>query len=203
MNFKMNFRQRIHTGFILALAFFLVLASNRLNRRNFSTVEHTVNTVFKDRVVAQEYIYELNNLFHEMELQLASGIMNESKGPTHSEITALLEDFGATELTADEAKHFRSLQENHIELQALGDATNTNTKREMRMLLQNIGNNLDKLAQIQLFESRSLTQLSNKSLQMNQLFSNLEIAFLIVLGTLFLFVMFQGTDSSGLMGNDA
>ena len=65
---RRTIKQRIHTGFVLAAAFLLVLASNRLNNRNFSTVEHGVDSVFEDRLVVQEYIYTLNNLFHKKEL---------------------------------------------------------------------------------------------------------------------------------------
>ena len=52
---KLTLKQRLNTGFILAIAFLLVLTSNELNRRNFSTADHIVNSVFEDRVVALEY----------------------------------------------------------------------------------------------------------------------------------------------------
>lgn len=203
MVFKMNWRERIHTGFILAIAFFLVLASNRLNRRNFDTVEHTVNTVFKDRVVAQEYIYKLNNLFHGMELQLASGDEAAPLEGIHSDVKVLLDDYATTVLTVEEAQQFQALRQEHAQLEQLMGTDGAATAKGKAQLLQSIGDHLDKMARIQLFESRNLTQLSNKSLQMNQLISNLEIAFLIILGVLFLFVMLHRADTARLQGNDA
>lgn len=203
MIFKMNLRERIHSGVILAMAFLLVLASNRLNRRNFSTVEHTVNTVFKDRVVAQEYIYKLNNLFHGLEMQLAIGDPLAPTDAAHAEINVLLADFATTQLTAEEAQQFRALQKEHERLQTLVASNVPQEGNEKALLLQSIGTHLDQLARIQLSESRNLTQLSNKSLRMNQLLSNLEITFLILLGLLFLFVMFSRTTTPHLLGHDS
>ncbi len=203
MIFKMNLRERIHSGIILAISFLLVLASNRLNRRNFSTVEHTVNTVFKDRVVAQEYIYKLNNLFHGLEMQLAIGDPLAPTDAAHAEINILLADFATTQLTAEEAQQFRALQKEHERLQTLVASNVPQEGNEKALLLQSIGTHLDQLARIQLSESRNLTQLSNKSLRMNQLLSNLEITFLILLGLLFLFVMFNRTTTPHLLGHDS
>lgn len=198
MSKKLTLKQRIHAGFILAIAFLLVLASNRLNRRNFSTVEHTVNSVFEDRVVAQDYIYRLNNLFHQKEISLE---VSESKGPqstTNDDIALLLENFATTKLTRDESAHFEHLKENYMELQTLEKAffvdqepKAAESTLEMEALLKKINDNLNRLSEVQLSESLQLTQLSQKSLKMNQLLSMLEVVFLIVIGILFLLIIFH------------
>ena len=100
---RRTIKQRIHAGFILAAAFLLVLASNRLNNRNFSTVEHGVDSVFEDRLVVQEYIYRLNNLFHKKELFLANNTLDNGTIPQYPEIRSILADFGKTDLTREES----------------------------------------------------------------------------------------------------
>jgi hypothetical protein len=50
---------------------------------------------------------------------------------------------------------------------------------------------LDSLEEIQLEESSQLTKLSEKSLKVNRLLSNLEVGFLIVLGVSILMLIFQ------------
>ncbi|CAN0603136.1 unnamed protein product, partial [Ectocarpus sp. 12 AP-2014] len=65
---KLTLFQRISVGLVLAIAFLLVLGSNRLNKRHFSTIQNTVNSVYKDRVVVQNLIYELSTTFHKKEL---------------------------------------------------------------------------------------------------------------------------------------
>lgn len=195
---KMTLKQRIHSGFILAMAFFLVLASNRLNQRNFSQVELTVNSVFEDRVVAQEYIYRLNNLFHEKEVLLASAEWSKKDWSVTKEVREILEDFATTELTKDESVHFNDLKENYAHLQAFeqnlidgSSAKEKEAKKEITNALEEISNNLDKLSAVQLSEGRQLTMLSKKSLSMNQLLSKLEIAFLGIIGILLLLVIFH------------
>lgn len=194
----MTLKQRIHSGFILAMAFFLVLASNRLNQRNFSQVELTVNSVFEDRVVAQEYIYRLNNLFHEKEVLLASAEWSKKDWSVTKEVREILEDFATTELTKDESVHFNDLKENYAHLQAFeqnlidgSSAKEKEAKKEITNALEEISNNLDKLSAVQLSEGRQLTMLSKKSLSMNQLLSKLEIAFLGIIGILLLLVIFH------------
>jgi len=106
---KLTVPQRIQVGLILAIAFLLVLGSNRLDKRHFSTVQTTVNSVYKDRVVVQDIIYQLNNIVHKKELQF---ILNDDfKNNTSENLKAkkLLADFGVTELTTKEFKLLKDL----------------------------------------------------------------------------------------------
>lgn len=203
---KFTSKQRIHAGFILAMAFLLVFASNRLNQRNFSKVEHTVDSIFEDRVVAQGYIYRLNNLFHGKELFLSAPERKKSDVANNDSIEELLESFAKTRLTRDESVHFNRLQENLTELKVLESAIATDqniveieTQKEHYSILEKIGGNLDGLAEVQLSEGRQMTELSKKSLNMNQLLSQLEVAFLIVIGVLFLLITFHREGSNRLL----
>ena len=195
---KLTLKQRLNSGFILVLAFLLVLTSNELNRRNFSTLDHAVNSVYEDRVVALEYIYRLNNLFHQKELELTStdgGIYHDDKG---NSITELLENFSKTKLTPNESVYFELLKENYAELQSLENRLSTTPAslemgptKELNVLFAKIGDNLDILSKEQLSEGRQLTHLSNRALNMNLLFSKLEVAFLIVIGLLIVLIIFH------------
>ncbi|WP_318310942.1 MCP four helix bundle domain-containing protein [Flagellimonas crocea] len=195
---KRTIKQRIHAGFVLAAAFLLVLASNRLNNRNFSTVEHGVDSVFEDRLVVQEYIYRLNNLFHKKALFLANHTVNEGKIPQYPEITTILADFERTDLTREESLYLTSLKENYAELKKLEDdeISNEAVKQEIVSVLNRISGNLDELAEVQLSEGRQLTQQSKRSLGMNQMLSRIEIVFLIIIGILFLIIVFHKDKSN-------
>lgn len=191
-----NIKQRINSGFILAAAFLLVLASNRLNNRNFSTVEQGVDSVFEDRLVVQEYIYTLNNYFHEKELFLANNAVYLDKMPQHPDIKNILVDFANTELTIEESLHLEELRENYSALKRLED--DQGNKEKIISVLNSISNNLDELSAVQLSEGKQLTQRSKRSLGMNQLLSTLEIVFLIIIGILFIVIVFKREKSSGM-----
>jgi hypothetical protein len=195
---RRTIKQRIHAGFILAAAFLLVLASNRLNNRNFSTVEHGVDSVFEDRLVVQEYIYTLNNLFHKKELFLANSTTDNKAIPQYPEIKNILADFEKTDLTREESLFLTSLKENYTELKTLeiNHTKNDSSKEEIISVLNSISRNLDELAEVQLLEGRQLTQRSKRSLGMNQLLSSIEIVFLIIIGILFLVIVFHRDKSN-------
>jgi CHASE3 domain sensor protein len=190
---RMSLKQRINAGLILAAAFLLVLASNRLNNRNFSTVEHGVDSVFEDRLVVQEYIYTLNNLFHKKELYLANNAKDIKAIPQYPEIKDILADFEKTELTPEESRYLTNLKDNYTELKTLEANLDQkdNSQKAIVSVLNNISRDLDELAEVQLSEGRNLTQRSKKSLGMNQLLSRIEIVFLIIIGILFLVIVFH------------
>lgn len=194
----MSIKQRINAGFILAAAFLLVLASNRLNQRNFSTVEQNVNSVFEDRLVVQEYIYRLNNLFHKKELALAKNELNTNTLTESSDIEKILSDFAKTELTVKESKYLSDLRSSYSELQQMeknlsikNEPGSAEIKSGISSKLTRINNDLDELSGVQLSEGKQLTQRSQRSLGMNQLLSRLEIVFLVIIGILFLLIVFH------------
>lgn len=186
---KLTLPQRIQIGLILAMAFLLVLGSNRLDQRHFSTIQNTVNSVHNDRVVAQDIIYQLTKITHQKELQLVQNKGFEHNLSKNKIANELLVDFGMTKLTQEESKLHDQLTRQVSKLHDLeakmADPVAV-SESDFRILvfktLGDITRTLDGLAQIQLSESAQLTQLSNKKLGMNIMLSKLEVAFLIVIG---------------------
>ncbi|MGB3150864.1 MAG: hypothetical protein WBB27_09395 [Maribacter sp.] len=191
---KLPIPQRIKVGLILGIAFLLVFGSNQLDRRHFDTVQNTVNSVYKDRVVVQDFIYQLNKIFYHKELLLAQNQNIRHDQGQKQQIKHILEDFRATELTSKELGLLLELNDSFASLMEIEQAENKRTTNENHLLavnkLNEIQNKLDGLAEIQLNESEQLTQLSNKSLDMNSLMSKLEISFLIIIGILMLALIY-------------
>jgi len=194
---KLTNGQRMQVGFILAIAFLLVLGSNRLDQRHFSNIQTTVNSVFKDRVVVQDFIYQLNNIFHKKELRLLLNDDFKAITSENQKVEQLLIDFSTTKLTLKESNLLKDLNigfsklsvlENKIAVSPTGIISDNGTIA-IKTLMQ-IQRELDGLAEIQLNESAQLTQLSKKSLGMNMLISQLEVAFLIIIGIAMLVLIF-------------
>ena len=194
---KLTTPQRIQVGLILAMAFLLVLGSNRLDQRHFSTIQTTVNSVYKDRVVVQDIIYQLNNIFHQKELRFTRNGEFQRSESENLKVEQLVAEFGATELTYDESNLLKDFKNNFLALKELEnkkvessiEATSYNDMPEIKKLKE-IKETLNGLAKIQLEQSGQLTQLSNKSLGMNILLSKLEVAFMVIIGIAMLALIF-------------
>lgn len=207
---KLNIAQRIQIGLVLAIAFLLVLGSNRLDQRHFSTIQTTVNSVYKDRVVVQNFIYQLTTIFHRKELRLIS---NDNTRPIEGEnekVEALLMHFGATQLTPKESNLFEELKgqfnallelENIIAKTPIEKSSKVfnATQKELEAIKSSLGG----LANIQLQESGQLVHLSNKSLGMNILLSKLEIAFMVVIGIAMLALIFYPMNAYNVFENNS
>lgn len=191
MSSNLSISQRIFIGLVLITAFALVLGSNRLDKKHFAEIDHRVNSLYQDRVVVQGYIHQLSNIFHEKELKIIQGKELADKTAVNEQVNNILIDFINTELTRDEAKRLnelKSLFERYKKIEA--DLTNENNKTAAINTLHKIGEKLDSLVDIQLDESGKQTILSNDSLHMTTLLSNIEIAFLVILAAGVLLLMF-------------
>lgn len=196
--------QRFQLAMALLIVFLLVFATNRLDRRHFLTVQNTVTSVFEDRVVAQNYIYELNKLFHEKKraIEMDSSLPQISAG--NEDVEELISAFSKTKLTKREAEYFQNLQENFSSIKAQersinegsGQKLSEEKKKNLILALSNVQQNLDNLAEVQVNEGRHMTNLAQKSLNMNEMLSTIEIIFLIVIGMVLQFVIFFGNKKS-------
>jgi len=194
---KLSAPQRIQIGLVLAMAFLLVLGSNLLDQKHFTNIQNTVNSVYKDRVVVQDYVYRLGNIFHQKELRFI--LKNNFQGVTseNQEVKQLLDDFGATELTTKESQlliklndQFANLNKLEIKMMGASSANSENNMVSAVKSLDEIGTSLNGLAEIQLDQSGQLIELSKKSLGMNILLSKLEIGFMVVIGAAMLALIF-------------
>lgn len=188
---KLSIRQRIQVGFVLATAFLLVLASNLLDRKYFSTIQETVKSIYDDRIVVQDYIYQLQDMAHEKEIAFIKGENLEE----NKDIKVLLNDFSKTKLTRDEARLLKQLDHQFAGLEPLELAISTKDVSQAEKVkaldqLDRIHRTLDGLERIQLEQGGVLTQLSEKNLRVNKMLSNLEIAFLTIIGVSILILVF-------------
>lgn len=195
---RLTVLQRIQIGLVLAFAFLLVLGSNRLDQKHFSTIQTTVNSVYKDRVVVQDFIYQLNNIFHQKELQhlVQKGLTDDRLA--NKKVNELLVSFERTELTSKEAQmlnelnlQFEKLKGLESRLKESKEELSSDVGIQMANTFDHIQITMDGLAQIQLDESGELTKLSNKSLGMDILLSKLEVGFLIIIGIVLLALIFS------------
>lgn len=191
MSAKLSLKQRILVGFVLALAFFLVLGSNLVDRRHFSTIQKTIESIHDDRVVVQDYIYQLRNFLHDTEVEVLETGNIAKSNERDEQIIAILDDFASTELTREEATFLKRLRQQFYGPAGLSSIYGERDKSKILEHIHNTKKTLDALEEIQIEESVHLTQISGKSLSVNRMLSNLEIGFMIVLGVSILMLAFQ------------
>ncbi|WP_421812689.1 hypothetical protein [Flagellimonas sp.] len=194
MNATLSIKQRILVGLVLATAFLLVLTANLVDRPHFSTIQHAIVSIHDDRVVVQDFIYQLRNHLHDSELEVVdNGRFTTNRA---EKISILIDDFARTDPTRQEALFLKRLRQEFTDLASQTPMASLNIKDDnaKTKAIKHIGGikkTLDSLEEIQLEESGQLTKLSEKSLKVNMMLSNLEIGFLIVITVSILMLVFQ------------
>lgn len=191
---KYNFRQKFNLALALLAVFFLILATNLVDRRHFETAQEALTSVYEDRVVAQHYIFEISTIVYQKEQQFIENNTNKWSVENDARIEELIEQFAGTKLTTSERRQFESLKEHlttleRIETKYRENSINNNTQI-IPEIFKHIKNDLNDLAETQILESKSKMFLAQKSLNTTNLLSNLELGLLIIVGIAIQFVIF-------------
>lgn len=183
--------EKVRTALALAIVFLLVFTTNRLDKRHFEEVQKNLTAMHEDRVVAQDYLFDISKHFFDKRLRLLSGeLMSFAKD---DELDTLLARYAKTGLTKKEEEVFLRMEKDISQLQAKGIVNYKDTRgTSAEMLLDRIESNLDELSDIQVKESKSLKIRAGKSLESNRLISNLEIGLILVIGAILQFAIFFG-----------
>ncbi|GAA0196352.1 hypothetical protein GCM10009122_60930 [Fulvivirga kasyanovii] len=176
--------QKLKAVGALAVVFLLVLATNKMDSNHFKVVKRSLSTIYKDRLVAQDYIYRLSINLQDKKLDLA--LEDKVNHHLNDSINHLVELYAETKLTTSEARYFKSFRNSLDELYSLEQNFEENPSLEYKQEIyqQHIALNqqLDELSKIQLKEGKRQIEISNRSISTSDLISNIEIGVLIVIG---------------------
>jgi hypothetical protein len=206
---KYTIANRINITLALLAVFFLVLGTNRIDNAHFETAQNALYTVHNDRVLAQDYLFKINNLVHKKKINYLKEATAADITVINKELEVLINTFSGTQLTTRERKTFSSLKENFETLKKAEDTyfkktLNTapvNLPKSLTSGIDSLHIDLNKLALIQVSESKNITNLAQKSLDANQLMSNMEIFFLLLIGIVVQFFIFYRTKKSSDAGD--
>ncbi len=163
----------------ILLVFAIVLVTNLVDRKNFHNIKESVVTIYEDRIVASDLIFQLSNLMHQKEIALytADSVLNKT-AEQNAQIDRLLEAYRQTKITKSEQELFTRFEENYAELKRLEGQQNSNLALEK---IKRIEKTLYDLSQIQLQEGYRQKTMSERSLQSIDLFTKIEIVFLVLI----------------------
>lgn len=192
--------RRIHLVIGLLAVFLLVLGTNRIDVHHFETAQNALTSVYNDRVLAQDYVYKMNNQVHKQQLAFTSGTPTQEVSNSCKELRTLMDLFSTTELTRNETKVFKKMEESFAKISNNEKKFSRNNRpssydssKDFMPILADLNEfqtELNNLALIQVSESKNILEKAQKSLDTNRLLSNMEIWFLLVIGIVVQFLIF-------------
>jgi hypothetical protein len=171
----------------ILMVFILILATNLIDRNNFIRVKDSVVTIYEDRLIASDLVFQIFKLVKtkEVALKLADTTFFYQKNKTvNTNINSLILRFEQTKLTAQEYTIFENLKNNFESLKGLESdfmLSNFKNKSHQEDVITQIYENLDGLSKIQIAEGRNQVSIGKKAVSSVELFTHIEIFFLIFL----------------------
>lgn len=183
----MTFFNKIKWILGILLVFVLIAITNLIDRNNFIRVRDSVVTIYEDRLVAKELIYEMSKSVNAKEIALVSKdsvFFKEKNLKVNTQIKGFLSRFEQTKLTTEESKTFEDLKSNfnslfNSEHNSL-DQNSENSSASLA-LISDIKDNLDDLSKIQISEGSKQLAISKKAINTVELFTQIEIYLLVFL----------------------
>ena len=171
----------------ILMIFGLIITTNLIDRHNFNRVKDSVVTIYEDRLVANDLIFEMLKTVQEVELTIVGSDSNTFKSDNskfEAKLQSLVSRFEEIKLTIEEANVFKDLKNN---IQALldfeRDFWTNGGKNDLQILagIDRVKTNLDELSKIQLREGSRQMSISKDALNTVELFTQIEIFILIFL----------------------
>ena len=183
----MNFYNKIKWVLGILMVFILIITTNLIDRTNFTQIRDSAVTIYEDRLLAKNYIFEISKLIHKKELALAkedAAFFKQGNKLINSSIKDYIDKFENTKLTTKENKVFENFKndfQNLEESESKFLSNNDNGSKKIESLITKLKTNLDDLSHIQINEGKRQISISEKAISTVELFTRLEIYILIFL----------------------
>jgi hypothetical protein len=183
------------TGLILVIL--LIVATNFIDRNNFQRIQDSVYSIYEDRLIAKNFIFDIQIKIHEKEMLLAQqkdSILASERTASQKTILGLVEGLSNTGLTREEKRVLSNLSEEVNSLFTIEttyhNALNKNSvSKRFKAQIKNISNTLSQLSDIQISEGKRQMQVGKKAMESIELLTQLEVWIMIFLGVLVQFII--------------
>lgn len=186
----------------ILVVFFLIVATNLVDKNNFERVKDSVVEIYEDRLVAKGIVFEISQLVQEKEMAHAladEAYFRKKNEATDEHIRILLGNFSDTKLTENEKRIFNDLKSNlgHLSTYEMPDFQPTQENQELvQSRFRLIKEELNALSKIQIEEGKQLMLASQRAIEMVDLFTQIEIYFLIFMAVLIQIIILYKPKSS-------
>ncbi len=183
----MTFYNKIKWVLGILMVFVIIVITNLIDRNNFVRVKDSVTTIYEDRLIANDLIFEILKPIHEKEIAVAlpdSIFFSERNERVNTNIRDFMKRFEQTKLTPEEQHVFNDLKANITNLnqyEIAFKASNYTEKEPLFKQISAINKNLYDLSKIQLNEGSRQISISNRAIDTVELYTQIEIYILIFL----------------------
>lgn len=174
----------------ILLVFFIVLMTNIIDRDNFNKMNDSVITMYEDRIVAADLIFDMSCIIHQKQIDLISGdtLLQSFSPASYKSLDSLIDIYRQTRLTEKEARVFSQLQKELKNLKI--KESDQAGEKDLLIQMDLIYAQLQELSKIQVKEGKQQVMISNKAKSTIELFTQGEIIFLILLVIVIQFIIF-------------
>lgn len=183
----MKFFAKIRWVASILLVFFIVLITNLIDRDNFNRLSYSVTTMYEDRIVASDLLFEIARIIQKKQIAVLTSdtIFFENQNYKYNqEINQLLDNYSLTKLTEKEGAAFNQLQEELKSLKQKERSSANLSNGEVLKSIKMIDQHLYNLSKIQLQEGKQQVFISNRTKETINLYTQAEIIFLILMAVL-------------------
>ena len=183
----MSFYNKLKWILGIAMIFILIIATNLIDRNNFIKVRNSVMTIYEDRLVVKGLIFDMANIIHEKELAIVkedSSFYKNKVGQLNSEMDLLITKFEGTKLIKKESQLLDDLKDEHKTLVQKEKGLTHFDEKKLEVIkagIDQLQDDLKSLSNIQLKEGRKQMSISKKAVSTVELFTQIEIYFLVFL----------------------
>ncbi|MBP93496.1 MAG: chemotaxis protein [Flavobacteriaceae bacterium] len=200
----MAFFNKIKWVLGILMVFVLIITTNLIDRNNFLRVKDSVTTIYEDRLIANDLIFEILSPVHEKEVAIAlsdSSFFSNKNAVINSNIQGFIKQFEQTKLTREEQAVFSDLKRNISDLKVAETAyvdSDFSNKNEVLSQISAVNKNLYELSKIQLNEGSRQISISNRAIETVELYTQIEIYFLIFLAIVVQIIVMYNPKKKGV-----
>lgn len=165
----------------ILIVFVIIVCTNLIDRNNFIRVKDAVVTIYEDRLIANDLIFEMSRRIQTKEIAYVSAdsaFFNLRNATINAELNTLVDRYAETKLTAEELTLFEALKSH---FQRLFDLENQQNQTAVKEELQAIKSTLHRLSKVQLDEGSKQMTISKRAIGTVELFTDIEIYLLAFL----------------------
>ncbi len=179
----------------ISVVFFLILATNLIDKENFNKANRATTSLYEDRLVAKGILLDITFLLHEKEVAYFkndSAFLQTQLEPMNASINELISAFEKTSMIGAENRTFMELRKNISSLEKIENSISSyDSKSGERMLnqLELALQNIKRLTAIQTQEGKRQVSHAKKAFDSVKLYTTIEIYMLLALAIIAQFIV--------------